>query len=94
MSFDWSISLCETYFDSSYVSSNRGKSLTDSWNNSVMNGILGLCWCNLNASESTWLYASSFMALLTLTLVYWKYMPLYISIFVDLCNGETKGACE
>ena len=59
-----------------------------------MGGILGSSWCNLNASESTWLYVSYFLDHLTLIFLGWKYISLYIYILIDLCNGETKGVCE
>ena len=49
-----------------------------------MNGILGLFWCNLNTFESTWLDALYLLDLLTLTLLGWKYMSLYIYISIDL----------
>ena len=93
-SFGWFISLCGTHFDWISVSSNRGKSLPDYWNSSVMEVILDSFRCNVNASGSTWLDDSSFLYLLTLTSLGCKYMTLYIYIFIYFCNGETKGACE
>ena len=38
--------------------------------------------------------ASYFLGRSTLTVLGWKYMSLYVSILIDLCNGEAKGACE
>ena len=59
-----------------------------------MDGILGLFWCTLNASESTLLDDIYILVLLKRTLIGWKYMSFYISILVDLCNSETKSYCE
>ena len=81
----------ETNFDWIYLSSNWGISLSDSWNNYVMDAILVLYWFNLNDSESTCLYASYLMSWITLTLLGWNYISLYIYILIDLCNGKTKG---
>ena len=93
LSFDWSMPFCETNFDWISISSNRGISLPDYWNTSVMGYIFGFFWCNLNAYKLTWLDASYFLDLLTLNFLVWKYTWFYISIYIDLSNGETKGSC-